>query len=792
MNKYIKFSILLKLFIAFFLISCNDNGRFIEIKEACNLKTPTENETIYIGTPNFSWDAVRGASSYQLFINGKLITNSEALSFQIPKENALEAGNYTWEVRSKNYYQYYPCGERAFTIIIPTDPRLVSPTEEACVNTTTPSFSWEDDGGIEIYRVEISKTKDFNTILLSDETIDTNYTCSTSLDNGRYYWRVISTDINGITHTSEVYTMTINTFIIAVDLPTPIAISPINSTLNEQPITFYWDSNEFNENFTYTFELSEDNFVSTVFNVGGLQKNSYTLNEQDYALKDASYQWRVKMIYYTCSGDYCTPININIDNCSALIDASGLNTSDICLGNNASLSFNATNNHSYDIYLDTDDISNTDGAGYVGTITAPNDSINSNIINTNGTYYWKIISKYQNCEGNVIVSSSFTTKTIFNATNLSVSGDICLGDTETLTIDVLNGYSYEVYYDTDNAQNIDAAISVGTINYPNNSINISSISNGGTYYFKVRSYDGMCYGDWIVSDKFRIDEEWIQATSSANFSIRDGFPCLTFNNKMWVLGGARIGSYGNDIWSSTDGSNWTLEISNAAWSGRHIHAATVFDNKMWIFAGEWQQDVWYSTNGVNWTCATSSAAFGTRDCHTAITYDNKMWIIGGRSNKNDVWYSTNGSNWICATSSAAFSGRYLHSSIVFDNKMWVIGGKTTSGSLNDVWYSTDGVNWTCATSNAAWSVRHTHNSIAYNNKMWVVLGFGNNTYDYIAPEAWYSTDGVNWSKKICSSSDPELARGYYGIALLDNKVWIIGGSIGSGHAYRNDTWYFTD
>ncbi len=68
---------------------------------------------------------------------------------------------------------------------------------------------------------------------------------------------------------------------------------------------------------------------------------------------------------------------------------------------------------------------------------------------------------------------------------------------------------------------------------------------------------------------------------------------------------------------------------------------------MWVIAGSppWSNDVWYSTDGVNWTAATLAGDFPARHDHTSVVYDNKMWVIAGEkgpqnSDKlNDVWWS---------------------------------------------------------------------------------------------------------------------------------------------------------
>ena len=122
---------------------------------------------------------------------------------------------------------------------------------------------------------------------------------------------------------------------------------------------------------------------------------------------------------------------------------------------------------------------------------------------------------------------------------------------------------------------------------------------------------------------------------------------------------------------------------------------------MWVIGGYgnispyYRNDVWYSTDGVSWSQATASAAFTGRYGHTSVVYNNKMWVIGGYYDDyysglhylNDVWYSTDGVIWTQVTDSTAFPARGGHTSVVHDNNMWVIGGWDGGSCRNDVWYS---------------------------------------------------------------------------------------------------------
>ena len=114
---------------------------------------------------------------------------------------------------------------------------------------------------------------------------------------------------------------------------------------------------------------------------------------------------------------------------------------------------------------------------------------------------------------------------------------------------------------------------------------------------------------------------------------------------MWVLGGSDApGSNLNDVWHSTDGSNWEQVTASADWVSRLNHTSLVYDNRMWVLGGStgfrYLNDVWYSRDGSNWEQATASADWPIRQLHASLVYDNKMWVLSGNEapQKSEQYY----------------------------------------------------------------------------------------------------------------------------------------------------------
>jgi len=150
-------------------------------------------------------------------------------------------------------------------------------------------------------------------------------------------------------------------------------------------------------------------------------------------------------------------------------------------------------------------------------------------------------------------------------------------------------------------------------------------------------------------------------------------------------------------------------------------------------------DVWSTSNGINWTNVTQTSPYPARFGQTCLVFDSgdgkglRMWLIAGEIGGptiagNDVWYSTDGAAWTPATTAANFPVRLLHQSFVFCNKMWVVGGYGSGGccnDYNDVWSSTNGITWTAATTNAGFSLRAMFGALTLNGSLFVFGGNDN-------------------------------------------------------------------
>lgn len=282
---------------------------------------------------------------------------------------------------------------------------------------------------------------------------------------------------------------------------------------------------------------------------------------------------------------------------------------------------------------------------------------------------------------------------------------------------------------------------------------------------------------------------WVLVKDKAAFSPRDTAEDVVFAEKMWLSNGYYHGNVlTRDLWSSTDGANWTLVNPNTPYDGYSEMVA--YDNKMWAIKGS----VWHSTDGVTWTQVAARTPFGVRGYGEVVVHDGKMWQLGSGE---DVWHSTNGADWTCATRHAPYGSRAASAVVVFGGKMWLLGGRTSGQNtppekaypkfttFNDVWSSPDGVNWTRVLEHAPWRPRMWTVSKVYANRMWLIGGF-DNANNVNLGDVWWSEDGVHWQEFVSEKKfSPRHEPTCY---VYDNSLWVVAGN---SWPVLNDVWRLT-
>lgn len=109
----------------------------------------------------------------------------------------------------------------------------------------------------------------------------------------------------------------------------------------------------------------------------------------------------------------------------------------------------------------------------------------------------------------------------------------------------------------------------------------------------------------------------------------------------------------------------------------------------------------------------------------------------------------------------------------FQGKAWLLGGWNPANvpvTNSEVWSSADGVNWLLVTK-APWEGRHDAGYAVLNDKMWIVGGDKNS--GAYQNDVWSSADGVNWVQ--VTDNVPWADRATQYVLAFNNRLWLMGG-----------------
>lgn len=137
---------------------------------------------------------------------------------------------------------------------------------------------------------------------------------------------------------------------------------------------------------------------------------------------------------------------------------------------------------------------------------------------------------------------------------------------------------------------------------------------------------------------------WDTATTGAEWGSGRQYAGVTvFHDTLWLTGGF---PGLKEVWYSADARHWTKEPGWPVWRARYGHGCITYDDRIWVMGGSSQDgnlsDVWYSEDGLSWNRGNAEAPWLDRGLLSALVMNNRMWVIGGFSYGtfyNDDWYS---------------------------------------------------------------------------------------------------------------------------------------------------------
>jgi hypothetical protein len=504
-----------------------------------------------VGTSvNLTWDTI-ASHDYDVYYDTDPTTDTTGATWVetvSAPSNTLAApptpptGTYYWKVISSTggCSGAVVVSSTAFTISTAIDATNILPDGDSCDGETA-NVSWTTSAGhqYDVYYDTDNATDTtgavwVETVSAPDNVLSTPPTMSV----GTYYWKVVGS-IGSCTANVAVSASSFS----VTDVTDASGVTPDGNVCEGAGTNLAWTSTA---SHTYEIYYDTDNNTDTV---GATYVDSVAAPQNTLAapvvVPVGTYYWKVVSIQNGCVGSVVSAA-ATFD-VIEVTEASNITPDgNVCVGNTANLTWTTTASHTYDIYYDTDNATDTTGATFVETISAPSNTLSTPPTPASGTYYWKIIVSHGGCTGTISVSpTSFSVASVTDASNVTPDGDVCAGSAVNLTWTTAVGHSYDVYYDTDNAADTTGATLVETVSAPSNTLSTSPTPPAGNYYWKVVATIGSCTGSVVVSSaSFDI----IGVTDASNV-VASGDECVgSAVNLTWTT----TASHSYDIYYDTD------------------------------------------------------------------------------------------------------------------------------------------------------------------------------------------------------------------------------------------------
>ncbi len=328
----------------------------------------------------------------------------------------------------------------------------------------------------------------------------------------------------------------------------------------------------------------------------------------------------------------------------------------------------------------------------------------------------------------------------------------------------------------------------------------TQLEKGITYNWKVIAKDSK--GNNTDSNINTFTTEHITPnliTNNAPFSKRKFSTTTVFKGKIWAIGGEdENGNMLSDIWSSEDGENWQMNTADAPFGSRKEHNTIVFNEKMWLYSGMgkniineniFKKDIWSTTDGVNWTKESNDTLWDNVPFYqqhgTMFVFDDLIWrfagyngSVGDLTEERYIWNSNDGRNWNLISENHGFDQKHSMEVIPFQGKLIGLEGNPLGDDkFNKIWESNDGINWELVADTVPFQIGYYAEAVIFNDKLFMTAGA---FYD----ELWFTEDGIEWIKATAD-------RGYEiryanNTVIFNDKIYVVGG--GTHADEYNDVW----
>jgi len=573
------------------------------------LTAPANGATGVSVTPTLTWNAVSGATSYDVYLGTvsppSLVGNATTPSY--PTGTLLGQTQYYWQVVAKNAHVSASSSTWSFTTQtgVPPAPALVSPTSYATGVSLTPTLIWNPSNGATSYDVYFGTAVP---LPLVTNTAATSYSPGALADQTTYIWQVVAKNALGSTASGYAQFTTLH------NGPTPPdLISPsYNATGVSTTPTLIWSAP--------TGATSYDVYLGTSSPPPLATSTTATAYSPGTLSAGTLYYWRV--VAKSSAGTTTSPTNVFTTTAGSGPPAPTL----VSPGNQSggasttpSLSWNASSGAtSYDVYLGTSAspplVANTTATSYTPAA-----------ISSGTQYYWRVVAKNASGSTSSIVWW-FWTQIAAPVLASPPDGASGVSLTPVLSWSASTGAeSYGVYLGTSTTSMAENGVTAGTTYSP------AALNAGTQYYWRV-GVVGAGGSNTSATSTFTTQTAAPALFSPGNGAV--GVPLATSLN--WI---AAAGATSYDVYFGSSSPPPLLgNATGTTYSAPSLTPGTVYYWKVVARSGasSYSSAIWSFTAQIAAPLLTSpgNSATGVSDTPTLV------WSAAAGATSYDVYLGT--------------------------------------------------------------------------------------------------------------------------------------------------------
>jgi hypothetical protein len=227
--------------------------------------------------------------------SNRVYDNRELTNLSIVIPNLESNKTYYWRIRGENrggigYYSTVSAFKTQPYTTAPNQVKAISPEDGSNVFSTKIIFQWMEAATAQNYRLQISTSSNFSSIVHNIGNINgTSYSVSNLQPNTQYYWRVIASNEAGNAPASDI--RKVRTASYSAPPSSATLISPVNqAVVGVATVLFEWENQpnteyyrlEISEQFNFnSYTYLKSSIAGTSFKVSGLNSNK-------------TYYWRIR------------------------------------------------------------------------------------------------------------------------------------------------------------------------------------------------------------------------------------------------------------------------------------------------------------------------------------------------------------------------------------------------------------------------------------------------------------------------------------------------------------------